>query len=264
MANSDVQWAADGWRAAGGKTSWRGGNGWGEDHSSSGQPVPIPSETANSDSQWAAGGWTADGWSSWTGGNGGEDQARRIDSDAMQKRIELLEARRIDSDAMNKRIELLEARVSRLEKELAALRQAEQAEVGSPVLPEPKHTCDWHEHRANAGEAVSVIGIQETNLNSWLDHLRNTLYSEDSRPLDAFEGKIRANWQRIEVTAGRSKANRFFFVRCKLCDQYSYGEFGAWAEQRDRSAGHDRPAQARDALAKFFNNQGVPSGKSQV
>ena len=199
----------------------------------------------NFDAQWAADGWTAGGWSSWTGGNGWED-------------------RRIDSDAMNKRTELLEARISSLEKEVAALRQAEQADVGSPVLPEPKHTCDWHEHRANAGEAVSVSGIQETNLDSWLAHLRNTLYSEDSRPLDAFEGKIRANWQRIEVTACRTKANRFFFVRCKLCDQYSYGEFGAWAEQRDRETGQDSPQQARDALAKFFNYQGVPSGKRQV
>ena len=78
---------------------------------------------------------------------------------------------------------------SSLEKEVAALRQAEQAAVGSPVLPEPKHECDWHEHRANAGEAVSVSGTQETNLDAWLDHLRNTLYSEDSRPLDAFGGQ---------------------------------------------------------------------------
>ena len=89
------------------------------------------------------------------------------------------------------------------------------------------HECDWHEHGADAaplGAAVAVSGTQETNLQAWLDHLRNTLYSEGSRPLDAFEGKIRANWQRIEVTAGRSKTNRFFFVRCKLCDQYSYAE----------------------------------------
>ena len=131
----------------------------------------------------------------------------------MEKRIELLEER-------VSRIELLEERVSSLEKEVAAfaaLRTAGHAEVGSPVLPEPKHKCDWHEHRANAGEAVSVSGIQETNLNSWLDQLRNTLYSEDSRPLDAFEGKIRAYWQCIEVTACRTKANRFFFLRCKQC-----------------------------------------------
>ena len=97
-----------------------------------------------------------------------------------------------------------------MEKEVAALRQAEQAAVGSPVLPEPKHECDWHEHRADAaplGAAIAVSGTQETNLQAWLDHLRNTLYDNDSRPLDAFEGKIRAwsrmSWTRREVGGSR-------------------------------------------------------------
>ena len=43
------------------------------------------------------------------------------------------------------------------------------------------------------------------------------------------EGKIKANWECIEVTACRTKANRFFHVRCKQCNQYSYGQFGTWA-----------------------------------
>ena len=60
-----------------------------------------------SDSQWAADGWTAGGWSSWTGGNGWEEAWED-------------HGRRIDSDPMKKRMELLEERMSSLEKEVAA------------------------------------------------------------------------------------------------------------------------------------------------
>ena len=105
-----------------------------------------------------------------------------------------------------------------------------------------------------------MSGIQERNPNSWLDHLRDTLYSEDSRPLDAFEGKIRAHWQCIEVTACRTQANRSFHVRCKKCDQYSYGLFGWWADGQDG----DSAGGARDDLAKFFKSQRVHSGKRKV
>ena len=203
---------------------------------------------ANFDSQWVADGWTAGGWTSWTGGNDWEN--RRIDSEAL---------------ALHQSTALLEARISSLEQKVAALRLADQAEVVpevvSPELPEPQHPCDWHEQRANAGEAVSVSGIQERSPNSWLDHLRNTLYSEDSRPLDAFEGKIRAHWQCIEVTACRTQANRSFHVRCKKCDQYSYGRFGWWADQS--ADGQDSAGGARDDLAKFFKAQ-VPPGERKV
>ena len=199
---------------------------------------------ANSDSQRAAGGWrTAGGWSSWGG----------------------WEDRRIDYDAMVKRAQQMEERISCLEEEVAALRQARQADqaaaVAAPVLPELKaHGCDWHENRAHSaplGEAIAVSGVQETDPNAWLAHLRDTLYSEDSRPLDAFEGKIRAHWQCIEVTACRTQANRSFHVRCKKCDQYSYGRFGWWADGQDSAGG------ARDDLAKFFKAQ-VPPGKRKV
>ena len=231
---------------------------------SPGKPVPIPSAMADSDSQWR---WRAGAWSSWTGGNGWE-------------------GRRIDSDSMNERTELLEARISSLEKEVAALRQAGQAAVASPVLPEPKaacaplpaqipqpsvacapvpphgHECAWHEHRPDAGDPVSVSGNQEKDVDAWLAHLRHTLYSGDSRPLDSLESKIKANWERIEVTTCRSKANRFFHVRCKRCDQCSYGEFGTWAERTEN--GVDSAEGARFDLAKFFKHRRVPSGKPEV
>ena len=168
---------------------------------SPGNLVPVPSAMGNFDSQWAADGWTAGGWSSWTGGNGGDDQARRITSDAMQKRIEKLEAR-----------------VSILEEEVAAFpafRKAEQAAGAASVLPEPKaHECAWPERRADApplGEAhvcawhqdpadapprpaLPMDGSPAKDPDAWQAHLRSTLYSLDSRPLDAIGSKITANW----------------------------------------------------------------------
>ena len=41
-------------------------------------------------------------------------------------------------------------------------------------------------------------------------------------------GVWRAESRRIEVTACRTKANRFFHVRCKQSKQCSYGQFGTW------------------------------------
>ena len=137
--------------------------------------------------------------------------------------------------------------------------------------PEPKaacapllaqHACEWHERRPSAGAAVSVVGRQEEDSDAWLAHLRSTLYSSNERPLDLLEGKIKANWERVEVTACRAKANRFFHVRCKQCNQYSYGQFGTWAVSN--ANGEDTAGEAREDLAKFFNFQGVPSGKPQV
>ena len=76
------------------------------------------------------------------------------------------------------------------------------------------------------------------------------------------EGKIKANWERIEVTACRTKANRFFHVRCKQCKQFSYGQFGTWAVPD--ATGEGTTEGARDNLAKFFKLKEVPSGNPQV
>ena len=103
-----------------------------------------------------------------------------------------------------------------------------------------------------------MSGTQEKDLDAWLSHLRSTLYSGDDRPLDTLEGKIRANWERIEATACRTKANRFFHVRCKQCNQYSYGQYGYDARQK----GEDKTARAD--LAQFFKVKGVPVGRSTV
>ena len=85
--------------------------------------------------------------------------------------------------------------------------------------------------------------------------------------MDLLDPRIRANWHRFEVTACRTKANRFFHVRCKQCKQFSYGQFGTWALPDD-ATGECTAAraaeEARDNLAKFFKLKEVPSGKPQV
>ena len=74
-----------------------------------------------------------------------------------------------------------------------------------------------------------VDGHQEEDSDVWLAHLRTTLYSSNQHPLDMLERWISDHWEQLEVTACRTKANRSFYVRCKQCNQYSYGHFGMWA-----------------------------------
>ena len=125
--------------------------------------------------------------------------------------------------------------------------------------PPHGHECEWHEHRPDL-EDVNIDGAWHPEMEAWFSHLRSTLYLSDGRPLDALEGKIRPNWERIDVTACKSQASRFFRVSCKQCNQYSYGQYGSWALQ----TGVDTEERCRDDLAKFFKLQGVPSGKPQV
>ena len=78
--------------------------------------------------------------------------------------------------------------------------------------------------------------------------MRNTLFDEDSRVLDQqLENKIKRVWPHLKVFGCRTRANRYFFVCCKKCEQFSYGEYGSWALQKDSK----KPQEARDELAKF-------------
>ena len=98
----------------------------------------------------------------------------------------------------------------------------------------------------------------QPDMEAWVSHLRPTLYQSGERPLNALEIHIRANWDNIDVTACRTPANRFFHVRCKQCNQYSYGQYGYDARQK----GEDKTARAD--LAQFFNVKGVPVGRPTV
>ena len=88
--------------------------------------------------------------------------------------------------------------------------------------------------------------------------LPSTLYSLDTRPLDAMGRRITAYWGCIEVTACKTQANRFFCVQCKQCGQYAYGEYGTWAGNPNSAA------LARAALENFWKYEGLPPGNPQV
>jgi len=105
-----------------------------------------------------------------------------------------------------------------------------------------------------------VSGNQEREADEWLGHLRNTLFDKDSRVSDQLEDKIKHVWPHIEVTVCRTQANRFFCVRCKKCEQFSYGQYGRWATDLDP----EKPQDARDVLAKFFTFEVKGGGKRDV
>ena len=90
----------------------------------------------------------------------------------------------------------------------------------------------------------------------WLHHLRNTLFVDDTRILDKLEDRIKGSWPYIQVLACKTRANRFFYVCCIKCRQFSYGDYGTWAIAKDPEA----PQRARDDLAKFFKLEVTSDG----
>ena len=107
--------------------------------------------------------------------------------------------------------------------------------VDGAVIPMPWTTFVWRRQRTHS--------------------IRRRLAEKDQWRKKRLENGVwRAESRRIEVTACRTKANRFFHVCCKQCNQYSYGQFGTWAVSN--ANGEDTAGGARDDLAKFFNFQG--------
>jgi len=91
----------------------------------------------------------------------------------------------------------------------------------------------------------------------WLHHLRNTLFVDDTRVLDQLEEKIKCFWPYMEVLACKTKANRFLYVSCIKCRQFSYGSYGNWADS-------EAPQRARADLAKFFKLEVTGDGARHV
>ena len=109
--------------------------------------------------------------------------------------------------------------------------------------------CDqWHESRPHAKHVDASTGEPVGKADDWLHHLRNTLFVDDTRILDKLEDRIKGSWPYIQVLACKTRANRFFYVCCMKCRQFSYGDYGTWAIGKDPEA----PQRARDDLAKFF------------
>ena len=91
----------------------------------------------------------------------------------------------------------------------------------------------------------------------WLHHLRNTLFENDTRVLDNLENRIKGNWPYMKVLACKTRANRFLYVCCIKCRQFSYGSYGSWADS-------EAPQRAREDLAKFFKLEVTADGETIV
>ena len=103
-------------------------------------------------------------------------------------------------------------------------------------------------------------GTQDRDYDKWLNHLKYTLFDQDSRVLDQLENKIKRVWPQLEVFGCRAQASCHFFVCCKKCKQFSYGEYGYWGEDADSNAPH----KARDDIAKFFKLEIKDGGNRHV
>ena len=118
--------------------------------------------------------------------------------------------------------------------------------------------CDqWHESRPHAKPVAASTGEPVGKADDWLHHLRNTLFVDDTRVLDQLEDKIKCFWPYMEVLACKTKANRFLYVSCIKCRQFSYGSYGNWADS-------EAPQRARDDLAKFFKLEVTGDGARHV
>ena len=102
---------------------------------------------------------------------------------------------------------------------------------------------------ASTGEPVGKA-------DDWLHHLRNTPFVDETRILDKLEDRIKGSWPYIQVLACKTRANRFFYVCCMKCRQFSYGDYGTWAIGKDPEA----PQRARHDLAKFFKLEVTSDG----
>ena len=126
----------------------------------------------------------------------------------------------------------------------------------SEAAPHPPPCDQWHEHRPHANHIDVSNGEAEGKVHDWLDHLRNTLFEDDSRVLDQLEDKIKCNWPYMKVLTCKTKANRFLYVCCIKCGQFSYGDYGNWEISKNPEA----PQRARDDLAKFFKLEVTSDG----
>ena len=163
-----------------------------------------------------------------------------------------------EARAAKERIVILEALVQALEEALAAS-QHPRAELRE-AAPHPSPCGQWHEHRPHANHINVSNGEAEGQVDDWLSHLRSTLFQNDTRVLDQLEDNITNIWPDMEVLDCRTKSNRFLYVRCRQCHQFSYGNYGHWATGKDSEA----PQSAIDDLAKFFKLEVTCDGRRQV
>ena len=174
---------------------------------------------------------------------------------------EALKAAKDEANAAKERIGNLEAQVQALQEATCDAPQPAVVARDAPQLagvPGDAPPCDqWHESRPHAKHVDASTGEPVGKADDWLHHLRNTLFENDTRVLDNLENRIKGNWPYMKVLACKTRANRFLYVCCIKCRQFSYGSYGSWADS-------EAPQRAREDLAKFFKLEVTADGEPIV
>ena len=120
------------------------------------------------------------------------------------------------------------------------------ASESAPVVKKP---CGWHKHKPDSCVELDCMGVEEKDVDDWINHLGSTLFQWNTKPLYKIQTRLRPVWrEKCRVTACRTQANRFFHVQCLKCLQCAYGKYGTWAEGASPMA----PTRAQSVLAEFF------------
>jgi len=155
------------------------------------------------------------------------------------------------------------------------LAQARNASLLAPALPSLedrptpvaaeqqslKPPC-MHQKGSVLSMPLTQMGTRENDLESWTSHLDSTLFSGCAQKSNAFFFAMRNCWSSMEATACRTKANRFYYVRCKHCEEYVHGEYGHTAGEHKNDAQNKLlqfvGAAAKDGQTETIAQQELP------
>jgi len=134
----------------------------------------------------------------------------------------------------------------------------------TPVAAEQqslKPPC-MHQKGSVLSMPLTQMGTRENDLESWTSHLDSTLFSGCAQKSNAFFFAMRNCWSSMEATACRTKANRFYYVRCKHCEEYVHGEYGHTAGEHKNDAQNKLlqfvGAAAKDGQTETIAQQELP------
>ena len=130
------------------------------------------------------------------------------------------------------------------------------------AIPEPSPTtqmpCTHHgQGTCSAQKGMRLAGAQETDVWTWNAHLNDTLFSSNTTKGAAVADRLTATEARkFIITSCRTKANRFFHLRCRTCGAVCYGEY-------DHHRSEEQITEVQDSLLRFLNIP-IPEGPRTV
>ena len=127
--------------------------------------------------------------------------------------------------------------------------------VPSPTTQMP---CTHHgQGTCSAQQAMSFAGAEVTEVWKWHAHLSATLFSSNTTKGDAVANRLTATEaSNFIITSCRTKANRFFHLRCRTCGAVCYGEY-------DHYCSEEQITEVQDSLLRFLKIP-IPEGPRTV